>query len=397
MSPTETDTETDTGTDSALAPAPTRQGVDPRAAARALATEWREAGRYTPRSDAWLRSFDRDFSRELAGRGMTAMTWPVEYGGHALRNVDRLAVTEELLRAGAPVAAHWIGDRQIGPAILRHGSPALKEEILPRIAATDAVFCLGMSEPEAGSDLASVRTTARRVAGGWRLSGHKIWTSHAHHATHAYVLARTTPREDVDRKHQGLSEFVVDMDADGVSTGAIPDLAGEHHFNEVRFEDVYVPEGRLIGTEGEGWRQVVGQLSFERGGAERVLSSYPVLVALLAEAARPARAGAVVPDTIAASIGSLTARLTVLRRLCWDVASAMDRGETPVRAAAALKYLGNAFENDVVEAFREASGGLPPTAESDFGQALLAAPAFGLRGGASDVLLSLIAREETRA
>ncbi|MGW2339402.1 acyl-CoA dehydrogenase family protein [Streptomyces sp. NPDC001661] len=373
---------------------PTDTHTDPRSAARTLTAEWRTAARYTPRSDAWLRSFDRDFSRELAARGMTAMTWPVEYGGHAQRNVDRLAVTEELLRAGAPVAAHWIGDRQIGPAILRHGSPALKEEILPRIAATDAVFCLGMSEPEAGSDLASVRTTARRVAGGWRLSGHKIWTSHAHHATHAYVLARTTPREDVDRKHQGLSEFVVDMDADGVSTGAIPDLAGEHHFNEVRFEDVFVPEGRLIGTEGEGWRQVVGQLSFERGGAERVLSSYPVLVALLAEAART---GHGTPDTLTASIGSLTARLTVLRRLCWDVASAMDRGESTVRAAAALKYLGNAFENDVVEAFREASGGLPPTADSDFGQALLAAPAFGLRGGASDVLLSLIAREETRA
>ncbi|MFI5664063.1 acyl-CoA dehydrogenase family protein [Streptomyces sp. NPDC051684] len=373
---------------------PINPHTDPRTAARTLATEWRTAARYTPRSDAWLRSFDRDFSRELARRGMTAMTWPVKYGGHALRNVDRLAVTEELLRAGAPVAAHWIGDRQIGPAILRHGSPALKEEILPRIAATDAVFCLGMSEPEAGSDLASVRTSARRVAGGWRLSGHKIWTSHAHHATHAYVLARTTPREDVERKHQGLSEFVVDMDADGVTTGAIPDLAGEHHFNEVRFEGVFVSDGRLIGTEGEGWRQVVGQLSFERGGAERVLSSYPVLVALLAEAART---GHGTPDTVAASIGSLTARLTVLRRLCWDVASAMDRGETPVRAAAALKYLGNAFENDVVEAFRDVSGGLPPTADRDFGQALLAAPAFGLRGGASDVLLSLIAREETRA
>ncbi|MFD7292234.1 acyl-CoA dehydrogenase family protein [Streptomyces sp. NPDC059897] len=373
---------------------PTDPHTDLRSAARSLTAEWRTTARYTPRSDAWLRSFDRDFSRELAARGMTAMTWPVEYGGHALRNVDRLAVTEELLRAGAPVAAHWIGDRQIGPAILRHGSPALKEEILPRIAATDAVFCLGMSEPEAGSDLASVRTTARRVKGGWRIGGHKIWTSHAHHATHAYVLARTTPREDVDRKHQGLSEFVVDMDADGVSTGAIPDLAGEHHFNEVRFEDVFVPEGRLIGTEGEGWRQVVGQLSFERGGAERVLSSYPVLVALLAEAAGT---GHGIPDSLSASIGSLTARLTVLRRLCWDVASAMDRGETPVRAAAALKYLGNAFENDVVEAFREASAGLPPTADSDFGQALLAAPAFGLRGGASDVLLSLIAREETRA
>ncbi|HEX3923020.1 MAG TPA: acyl-CoA dehydrogenase family protein, partial [Streptosporangiaceae bacterium] len=129
---------------------------------RDLTRRWREEGRYVPRNDSWLRGFDLDFSRELAALGLIGLTWPVSCGGGGLPNVARMAVTEELLRAGAPVAAHWIGDRQIGPSILRHGTPRLRDEILPGIISADFVFCLGMSEPEAGSDLASVRTSATR-------------------------------------------------------------------------------------------------------------------------------------------------------------------------------------------------------------------------------------------
>jgi alkylation response protein AidB-like acyl-CoA dehydrogenase len=356
---------------------------------RALTADWRDAGRYTPRSDSWLRSFDLEFSKELAARGLIAMTYPRAFGGAGRTNVERLAVTEELLRAGAPVAAHWIGDRQIGPAILRHGSPELQQEIVPRIASGEAVFCLGMSEPEAGSDLASVRTSAEPVEGGWRVNGHKIWTTQAHHATHAYLLARTGRG---DRKHEGLTEFVVDMHADGVSVTPIVDLAGEHHFNEVRFENVLVPAHRLIGEVGAGWRQVVEQLSFERGGAERVLSSYPVLVELIAEAARHAG-----DRELHALLGSLVARLAVLRRLCFEVAGAMDAGQAPVQQAAALKYLGNAFEHDVIEALRRTGLTRDAGPHSVFGEALLASPAFGLRGGAAEVLLSLIAGQEARS
>jgi alkylation response protein AidB-like acyl-CoA dehydrogenase len=355
---------------------------------RQLTSQWRSAGRYTPRSDAWLRSFDLEFSKELAARGLIAMTYPKELGGAGRTNVERLAVTEELLRAGAPVAAHWIGDRQIGPAILRHGSRKLQEQILPRIASAEAVFCLGMSEPEAGSDLAAVRTTARPVDGGWLITGHKTWTSHAHRATHAYVLARTARGE---HKHEGLTEFILDMHGDGVSVTPIVDLAGEHHFNEVRFEDVFVPTHWVIGEVGNGWRQVVEQLAFERGGAERVLSSYPVLTALIAHTAEQDH-----PE-LYTLLGSLIARLAVLRRLCWDIARAMDAGQAPVQQAAALKYLGNAFERDVIEALRHAGPCQDPAPDSTFGQALLASPAFGLRGGAAEVLLSLIARQEARA
>ncbi|MFE8013884.1 acyl-CoA dehydrogenase family protein [Streptomyces antibioticus] len=369
-------------------PPPLESCAELRSRVRELTTSWRADGRYVPRSDSWLRSFDPEFSKALAADGLIAMTYPEEFGGAGRSNVERLAVTEELLRAGAPVAAHWIGDRQIGPAILRHGSRALQEEILPAIASAEAVFCLGMSEPEAGSDLAAVRTLATPVDGGWLISGHKIWTSHAHRATHAYVLART---ERAERKHEGLTEFVLDMDSDGVSTTPIVDLAGEHHFNEVRFEEVFVPGHRAIGEVGNGWRQVVEQLSFERGGAERVLSTYPVLVELITHAAEGD------DPEIRSLLGSLVARLTVLRRLCWEVARRMDTGRAPVQEAAALKYLGNAFEHDVVEALRRTPLCAEPSPGGAFGQALLASPGFGLRGGAAEVLLSLIARQETRS
>lgn len=350
---------------------------------RELTAEWLAAGRYTPRSDAWLRSFDLEFSRELGRRHLLGISWPRAYGGRGLGNVARLAVTEELLRAGAPVAAHWMGDRQIGPAILRYGSDDLRDELLPGIVAGELVFCLGMSEPEAGSDLAAVTTSARRVDGGWIINGRKIWTSHAHRATHAYVLARTSQE---DRKHQGLSEFIVDMAQPGITVDPIHDLAGEHHFNEVVFTDAFAPSDRLLGTEGDGWRQVTEQLSFERGGPERILSSYSVMRSLLDA-----------PETDTPSeLGELVARLAALRQLSHDIAHALDRGEAPIQAAASLKYLGNQFEREVVETAYRVQGAGIVSSESPFGDGLLAAPAFDIRGGAQDVLLSIIAKQEAR-
>jgi alkylation response protein AidB-like acyl-CoA dehydrogenase len=352
---------------------------------RELTGSWLAAGRYTPRSDGWLRSFDLEFSRELAARGLIGMTWPKEFGGAALDARSRLVVTEELLRAGAPVAAHWMADRQIGPAVLRHGSHQLQQELLPGIIRADFIFCLGMSEPEAGSDLAAVRTSAKKVDGGWSLTGRKTWTSNAHRATHAYVLART---DSTGQKHEGLSEFVVDMSAPGVAVSPIRDMSGEHHFNEMAFTDVFVPHHRLIGEEGNGWRQVIEQLSFERGGPERVLSTYPLLTEVLEQLR------ATSDERFDADLGALVARLATLRRQCWEIAEALDAGRAPVTEAASLKYLGTEFENDVIEFARRA--GLPSSRNDPLAQALLASPGFTIRGGASDVLLSIVTKSETR-
>jgi acyl-CoA dehydrogenase len=358
-----------------------------RSQVRDLVTQWRDAKRFATRCDSWLRSYDPAFTKELAKRGLIGMTWPRRYGGGEYYNVDRLAVTEELLRVGAPVSAHWIADRQIGPAILRHGSEHLRDSILPGITRGEYLFCLGLSEPEAGSDLAAVRTSAERVDGGWLITGRKMWTSGAHHATHCYVLART---EKTDRKHVGLSEFVVDMTTPGIAVTPIVDMAGDHHFNETVFDRVFVPESNLIGVEGHGWRQVIEQLSFERGGPERVLSTYPLLTRMLERPDRIRELG------LKREIGVLVARLATLRRLCWDVAKSMDDGQSTVVQAATLKMLGNAFERDVIMVARDILGGPSASPQNPYGQALLASPGFSLRGGAADVLLSIIAKQETK-
>lgn len=353
---------------------------------RELVEEWRADGRYRPRPDAWLRSFDLDFSKALAGRGLIGMTWPKSFGGGECTAVDRFVVTEELLRAGAPVAAHWIGDRQIGPSILRHGNPRLQEEILPRITSGELVFCLGMSEPTAGSDLAAVKTSARKVQGGWRVSGRKTWTSNAHKASHAYLLARTSVE---GRKHRGLSEFIVDMQEPGVTVSPIVDMSGEHHFNEFTLEDVFVPDHYLIGECGNGWSQVVEQLSFERGGPERVLTTYPLLASALAALAGSEDRG------LHRELGMLVARLATLRRLGMEIARSLDEGMPSIARAATLKLLGNAFETDVIDFARKVVG--DPEGERLYRESLLASPGFSIRGGASDVLLSIIAKQVASA
>ena len=354
-----------------------------REVVRAAIAAW--SGLSSPQCDAWLFGHDPEFTRLLAGRGLIGITWPKEFGGRAGSALDRLVVTEELLRAGAPVAAHWVADRQIGPAILRYGDRELQQEFLPRIAAGQVTFCLGMSEPESGSDLAAVRTRAVPVEGGYRITGHKLWTSNAHRSTHAYVLARVPGGGG---KHDGLTEFIVDLDAPGIEVRPIYDLNCEHHFNETVFTDVFVPAGRVIGREGHGWHQVTEQLSFERGGIERVLSTYPVLDSLLREGRLHAEHQV--------QAGQLAARLHALRGLASGVAAAVDAGEAPVRPAAMLKYLGTSFEGQLVEFGRVVLGSSPrpgrSAADRLVAQGILRSPGATLRGGTTEVLLNILAR-----
>ena len=360
-----------------------------RSQVKSFVADWRDDGRFAPRLDSWMRSYDREFSRALGERGWIGVTWPTEFGGGGQSNVARLIITEELLRAGAPVAAHWMADRQIGPSILRFGTPRLQHEFLPRIARGELVFCVCMSETEAGSDLAAVRTRARKEGPEWIINGHKIWTTHAHHSDFAYLLART---DDSGPKHQGLTEFIVDMSLPGITVRPILDLNGEHHFNEVYFKDVRVAGDRVIGDVGSGWLQVTEQLSFERGGAERILSVYPLLVATL----ESLHSGEV-SDFQVETLGRLTARLSGLRQLAWNVALALDAGGAPTRDAAILKYLGTKFEQDTADTLRRTLDIIPRPGEGVAGllaEALVAAPAFSIQGGTTEILLTIISRGE---
>jgi alkylation response protein AidB-like acyl-CoA dehydrogenase len=353
----------------------------------------RAAGGFEPRCDVWLSGWDERFSRELGKRGWLGLTLPTEYGGHGRTNLERYVVTEELLAAGAPVAAHWVADRQIGPSLLRFGTEYQKQRYLSRIAAGECYFGIGMSEPDSGSDLASVRTKAVQVDGGWKVSGTKVWTSGAHHAHAFFALARTAPPDGRNR-HVGLSQFIVELDSPGIDIRPIHLLTGAHHFNEVVLENVFIPDELVLGDIGAGWHQVTSELAFERSGPERFLSTFPLLTALVGELAAEG-------DRLGASglrdLGSLVSRVWTLRRLSLGIAASLTAGLPADVPAALVKDLGTRYESEVIDAARLLVS-IPPDACAEPGfarllaEAVLHSPGFTLRGGTNEILRGVVAR-----
>src|SRR5215212_5760891 len=184
-----------------LAPAPRSEAAEQvRAEVREFLAAELAAGTFSTHVDTWLSGVDPAFSRKLGERGWLGMTWPRRYGGHERSAMERYAVTEELLAAGAPVGAHWIADRQSGPNLLRYGSERQREQYLPGMARGETLCCIGMSEPGAGSDLAAVRTRAEKLPDGrWRINGQKIWTSNAQHSQLMIALVRTGALDEKNR------------------------------------------------------------------------------------------------------------------------------------------------------------------------------------------------------
>jgi alkylation response protein AidB-like acyl-CoA dehydrogenase len=331
-------------------------------------------------------SHDPDFSRALGARGWIGMTWPSRYGGGERSFFERYVVTEELLAAGAPVGAHWIADRQSGPLLLRYGTEEQREFFLPRIVRGECFFSIGMSEPDSGSDLASVRTTATRVDGGWVVNGTKLWSSGAHRNHYMITLVRTEPQGE--NRHAGLSQLIVDLrDSEGLTVRPIANLAGDAEFNEVVFEDCFVPENRLVGEPGNGWAQVTSELGYERSGPERFLSAFRVFVELVREI------GPEPTEHQAAVLGRFAAHMMTLRKMSISVAGMLQSNRNPVVEAALVKELGNNFERELPEIARLVA---PATASALFRRTLedtiLHAPSFTIRGGTREILRGMIAR-----
>jgi acyl-CoA dehydrogenase len=342
-----------------------------------------------PNSD-FTTGHDPEFSRKLGARGWIGMTWPKQYGGGERSFFDRYVVTEELLAAGAPVSAHWIADRQSGAVFLRFGTEAQRQRYLPPITRGECFFSIGMSEPNSGSDLASVRTTAKPVSDGWVINGTKLWSTDAHRNHFMIALVRTAPPSE--NRHAGFSQVVVDLRNDAVKIRPIRNMAGGEDFNEVVFEDVLVPEDRIVGEPGNGWRQVTSELAYERAGPERFLSAFRVFVELVRAA------GAAPQPQLAAAIGRLGAHLLTLRRMSISVAGMLEDGKSPEVEAALVKELGNNFEKLLPEVARLAVGGDPVTDErlrqfhQTFADTLLLSPSFTIRGGTREILRGVIAR-----
>ncbi|MGR8947538.1 MAG: acyl-CoA dehydrogenase family protein [Gammaproteobacteria bacterium] len=341
-------------------------------------------------SNTWD-AYDKEFSLALGAQGWLGMTLPKEYGGHGRKPLERYIVVEELLAWGAPSAHHWVADRQSGQLITRYGTEEQKRTIIPQIVSGEACFAIGMSEPNAGSDLASLRTKAQRTADGWLDNGQKIWTSNAHRADYIIALFRTDT--ETDSRHMGLSQFLIDMKKTaGITCRPIKDLTGRAHFNEVFFEDAVLPADALVGTEGGGWKQVTEELAFERSGPERYLSCFILLrklIDVLKDCSNPA---------ILSRLGSQIALVTSLRNMSLSVAGMLNDGLDPSLQASVVKDVGCSFEQGLPGLAQELIDLEPTLAQSgiDYQQVLgnlvQLAPSFSLRGGTPEIMRGIIAR-----
>jgi alkylation response protein AidB-like acyl-CoA dehydrogenase len=354
----------------------------------------RAAGTWEPGERSWS-GFNPELSRRLGARGFIGMTWPERYGGGERTYLERYVVTEQLLAAGAPTAAHWVADRQSGPLLLRFGSEQQRQSFLPRIARGEAYFSIGMSEPDSGSDLASIRSRADPVDGGFELTGTKVWTSGAHRTHHIIVLCRTEP-PGADR-HAGMSQLLVDLDSPGIGVRPISNLMGQHELNEVVFDRVFVPAERLIGELGAGWRQVTSELAYERAGPERFLTNFHLLrrlVGIVGDDASP---------TARRAVGRLVAHLWTLRRMSLSVAGLLEAGEMPATESALVKDLGTAFQQELPEVCRALVLDLRDEGRDREDDELRAfvdsieretqrAPAYTIQGGTTEILRGIVAR-----
>ena len=345
-----------------------------RAEVQAVAAEVTAGRPYL--EDSWVVGFDRDFSRELGRRGWLGMTWPVEEGGHGRSALERFVVTETLISAGAPIAASWVGDRQIGPTLLASGSPEQRKRLLPGIISGQETWCIGMSEPDSGSDLASLKTRAVERAGGWVIEGSKLWTSFAAEADWCYLIARTDPDAPA---HLGLSEFALDMSTPGIEVRPVRDMTGAAHFCEVTFDGVAVAADDLIGAPHGCWRQLMRQLEHERGGIDRLASNRALLLA-----ARAAAAGGD-DHTLRQELADLEARYRIGRLLVLRETLR----QAPPGFSAATKVFCTEFEQRVAACIARCFGAEAMLA-GRVARALCYAPAYTIQGGTSSILRNVI-------
>ena len=349
-----------------------------RERARAVAAEG--VATFGLHHDSWVNGYSPEFARRLAAEGWIGMGWPVEHGGGGRPPIERVIVAEELIAAGAPIAAMWVADRQMGPSIIAHGTAEQQARFLPGMLTADEAWCIGMSEPNAGSDLASLTTSARRVGDVFVVNGQKIWTSGAAVADHCYLICRTSAEGP---PHRGISELIVPMDLPGIEVRPIRDLTTNRHFCEVWFTDVEVPVGHLVGVEGNAFAQTMQQLEHERGGIDRLVSNRPLYDLALA---RADRSDPLVRQEIAAiETGYRIGRLLVYREVL---------RQAPAGFSAATKCACTEHEQRVAAFAARVLGAdatvWDPADRSDPARGIAYAPAYTIMGGTSNVMRTIL-------
>ncbi|WP_375690821.1 acyl-CoA dehydrogenase family protein [Pseudooceanicola sp. LIPI14-2-Ac024] len=364
---------------------------DLRAEVRAFVRDQAEQGVYDPATfEHSSDSMDR-FAKAVAAKGWIGMAWPRQYGGQERSFLERYVVNEEFLVARAPTRRYFVADRQSGPTLIRYASERIKQEVLPRIIAGEAMFCIGMSEPNSGSDLFAAQAKATKVDGGWRLNGAKIWTTGAQHADYMIGLFRTSKPTEENRRH-GLTSFLVDMHADGITVNPIEMINGVEEFNEVQFDNVFLPDDYVIGEIDAAWKQATSELAFERSGPERFLETFGAMRAFLTavEGTEDAR--------LQEGLGRLIAQMHTMRRMSVSVAGMLEAGQEPVTEASIVKDLGTVWDQALPTRLRELISLMDYDRydvrayrdRMDFYTRM--APKLTIQGGTTEILRGIVAR-----
>jgi len=351
----------------------TTEQVRLREEAREFAVD--AVARFGRHNDSWINGYSDELAIELSDRGWIGLTWPVEHGGGGRPAIDRLIIGEELIAAGAPIAAMWFADRQMGPTLIAFGRDDQREAFLPGILSGKTTWCIGMSEPNAGSDLAGLKTTATRDGDHWVINGQKIWTSFAAVSDYCYLIGRTGSDGP---PHQGISEIIVPMDSPGIEVRPITDMTTNRHFCEVFFTDVRVPAENLVGVEGNAFKQTMRQLEHERGGVDRLVSNRALYELALDRADRsdPRVRQEIAGIEAAYRIGKILVIREVLK-------------QAPQGFSAATKCFCTEHEARVAE-FVWRTFGAEGTLWNDVVHGLTYTPGYTIMGGTSNIMRNIL-------
>ncbi len=357
-------------------------------------------GSFKTHCDAWMGGYSREFSKKMGEKGWIGVCWPKDRCGQGKSYIDRLVITEEIVRYGAPAAFHWFADRQMGPSILKHGTKEQQDFFLPRIVKGELCFGIGMSEPEAGCDLASLRTKAVLDGDNYVINGQKVWTSGAQHIDYIYLIARTDQEAP---KHKGISEFIIDMKTPGIDVRPLIDMTGGHHYNEVFFDNVRIPKTTMVGGLNKGFYQIAQQLDYERSGVERLMTNYPLLEDIVKYVKETTHQGEPLSKSVNVrqSVADLMVSFEAGKLLTYRVAWVLDQGKIPTTEAALAKAFSTSFEQQLAQVatqipglygtLREGSKGVPQAFRDAPTESHIFSPAYTIQGGTNEILRNIIA------
>ncbi len=335
---------------------------------------------------AWGRRWQATLARDR----WVGIHWPKAYGGRGASPVEVALYQSEYARSGAPQPVNRVGINLVGPTLLAHGSEEQRQRWMPAILSAEELWCQLFSEPDAGSDLASLRTTAVRARGGYEVTGRKVWTSYAQFADWGLCLARTDP--DAPKPQLGISAMVVDMHAKGVEIRPLVQLTGDAEFNEVTLDAVFVPEDQLVGAEGQGWAVAGSTLAHERGTSfpfkEQVVHE-GYLNRLYAEAARE---GALDDEEVVEHLVEAWIELSVLRLHNLRTLTRLGRGEEPGAESSWVKLTWTAMTQRLSEAALLVAGrGTTSALAGPWARQWLWSRAASIAGGTSEIQRDIIA------